>query len=409
MNTHSTSLWRHRTFQQLFWAHALSLVGSGLSSLALGLLAHQLVGASASTVLGITLAIRIVVIVFCSPWAGKLANHFGARKLMVAADLVRAAVVMGFFYADSVWQIYGLAVLLNLGSAIFTPIYRAVIPGVVSAEQYPKALAVGSIAYDTANILGPSLAALVIAVAGFRGNFVVDAFTFLGSAALLFGLPRLAIETTTSEKKASTSVRHGLAAMLQRPALRESLFLAFQTSIGGAFVIVATVDFVKNDLHRSDSAYAWAMASFGIGSVCAALLYSKFSQRSRDVSVTACAPVMLAALISVAVLPQYLTLFIAWWFIGMSYSILGIRGSELLAANSDGAERAHIYAAHFALSHAGWGLTYPLVGFTTTAFGFGPTAGIFAALIALVSLPGWFRRQRGGVDPDQDPSLKRLH
>ncbi len=389
MNTPSHSLWRHRAFQQLFWAHALSLVGSGLSSLALGLLAHQLVGASASTVLGITLAIRIVVIVFCSPWAGKLADHYGARRLMVAADLMRAAVVIGFFFADSVWQIYGLAVLLNFGSAIFTPIYRAVIPGVVSAEQYPKALAVGSVAYDAANILGPSLAALVIAMVGFRGNFVVDAFTFLASAALLFGLPRLAIEVTTAEKKAPTSVRHGLAAMFQRAPLRESLFLAFQTSIGGAFVIVATVDFVKNDLHRSDSDYAWVMAAFGIGSVCAALLYGKFPPCWRNVSVTACAPVMLAALISVAVMPQFITLCIAWWFIGMSYSILGIRGSELLAANSDGAERSHVYAAHFALSHAGWGLTYPLAGLLTTALGFAPTAGIFAALIAAISLPVW--------------------
>lgn len=394
MNTPSTSLWRHRAFQQLFWAHALSLVGSGLSSLALGLLAHELVGASASSVLGITLAIRIAVIVVCSPWAGKLADRFGARRLMIAADLMRTAVVIGFFFADAVWQIYALALLLNLGSAIFTPIYRAVIPGVVSAEQYPRALAIGSIAYDTANILGPSLAALVIAVAGFRGNFIVDAITFLGSAALLFGLPRLAIETPSDEKKTPTSVRHGLAAMFQRKPLRESLFLAFQTSIGGAFVIVATVDFVKNDLNLSDSAYAWVMASFGVGSVVAALLYSKLPTQARDASVAACAPVMLAALIAVALLPQYAVLFIAWWLIGMSYSILGIRGSELLAANSDGAERSHIYAAHFALSHAGWGLTYPLAGFITTALGFVPTAWIFAALVALVSAPLWFSSAR---------------
>ncbi|MBB5037559.1 MFS transporter [Prosthecobacter dejongeii] len=389
MNTTSTSLWHHRAFQQLFWAHALSLVGSGLCSLALGLLAHELVGASASSVLGITLAIRIAVIVLCSPWAGKLADHFGARRLMVASDLMRTAVVIGFFFADAVWQIYALAVLLNLGSAIFTPIYRAVIPGVVSAEQYPRALAIGSIAYDASNILGPSLAALVIAVAGFRGNFILDAVTFLGSAALLYGLPRLAIETTTDAKKAPTSVRHGLTAMFQRKPLRESLFLAFQTSIGGAFVIVATVNFVKNDLHLSDSAYAWVMASFGVGSVVAALIYSKLSISGRDAAVIACAPVMLGALVVVALLPQYSILFIAWWLIGMSYSILGIRGSELLAANSDGAERAHIYAAHFALSHAGWGLTYPLAGFTTTAIGFGLTAWVFAALIALVSAPMW--------------------
>ena len=390
MNISSDSLWRHRAFQQLFWAHALSLVGSGLSSLALGLLAHHLVGASASSVLGITLAIRIIVIVFCSPWAGKLADRFGARKLMVAADIMRAVVVIGFFYADAVWQIYALAVLLNFGSAIFTPIYRAVIPGVVSKEQYPRALAIGSIAYDTANILGPSMAALVIALVGFRGNFLVDGITFLGSAALLFGLPRLAIEAVSGEKKAPTSLSHGLTAMVKRPPLRKSLFFAFLTSIGGAFVIVSTVDFVKTDLRMSDSSYAWVMAVFGLGSVVAALLYSKFPQKARDASVAACAPVMIASLSAVALLPHYFTLLVAWWCIGMSYSILGIRGSELLAANSDGEERSHIYAAHFALSHAGWGLTYPLAGFLTTAIGFGHTGWIFAGLLTLVMIPSFF-------------------
>ncbi len=388
------SLWKHRIFQQLFWAHALSLIGSGLTSLALGLLAHELVGASASTVLGFTLMIRIIVIVLCSPWAGKLADRFGARQVMVFSDILRVAVMVGFFFADSVWQIYALAVVLNFGSAIFTPIYRAVIPGVVSEEQYPKALAVGSIAYDTANILGPSLAALVISLVGFRGNFIVDGLTFLGSAALLIGLPRLASEVAGQAKKAPTSVRHGLTAMIRRAPLLQSVLLALQTSIGGAFVIVATVDFVKNDLRLSDSAYAWVMAAFGIGSVAGAMIYARCPVRVRNGLVNASAPIMLAGLLTVAIWPHYAALCLAWWFIGAGYSILGIRGSELLATNSSGEERAHIYAAHFALSHAGWGLTYPLAGWLTSKQGFVPTAWIFAGILLVISLGVWSRQTK---------------
>ena len=388
------SLWKHRVFQQLFWAHGLSLVGSGLSSLALGLLAHQLVGASASSVLGVTLAIRIIVIVFCSPWSGQIAARFGARRVMVISDLMRCGVLAGFYFADAVWQIYALAVLLNLGSAIFTPIYRAVIPDVVTPEQYPKAAAVGSIAYDAANILSPSMAALVIVLFGFRGNFVVDAFTFLASAALLIGLPRLASEAHSGVSKAPVSVSHGLAAMFLRLPLRQSLFLALQTSIAGAFVIVATVDLIKVDLRLSDTAYAWVMGAFGIGSVCGALAYSRFSTAARDRSVNGSGPIMLLALAAVAIAPLYPMVIAAWWFIGAGYSILGVRGSELLAGNSSGDERPHIYAAHFALSHAGWGLTYPMAGFLTTALGFGKTAWVFAAIMVCVSIPVWIAKAR---------------
>ncbi len=388
-------LWRHGVFQKLFWAHVTSLIGSGLSSVALALLAHQLVGASAAAVLGVTLAIRIVVIVFCSPFAGQVAERYGARVVMIGSDLVRAGVVAGFFFATSVWQIYALAVALNLGAALFTPVYKAVIPGVVSEKQYPRALAFGAIAYDTANILGPALAGLVIAAVGFRGNFIVDGMTFLASAALLFGVPRLVVEPKR-EKAKKTALGHGLAAMFQRPPLRESLLLAMQVSVTGAFVLVATVDFVKVRLGLNDSAYAWAMAGYGIGAVCAAAGYARVSPQMRDRLVAMSAPVMLLALLLAAVFQRYAPLLGGWVLAGAAQSILGIRGNELLAANSAGEERAHIYAAHFSLSHAGWGLTYPLAGFLTTALGFGNAAWIFLGILAAVSAPVWLLKLRTG-------------
>lgn len=105
MNAPKNSLWHNVPFQRLFWAHVVSLVGSGLSSVALGLLAHQLVGASASAVLGVTLAIRIVVVVLCAPWAGMVADQLGARTTMILSDLARAVVVVGFFFVEDVWHI----------------------------------------------------------------------------------------------------------------------------------------------------------------------------------------------------------------------------------------------------------------------------------------------------------------
>lgn len=392
MNPSPISLWRNIPFQRLFWAHVISLVGSGLSSVALGLLAHQLVGASASVVLGITLAIRIGVIVICAPWAGLVADRLGARTTMILSDLFRALVVIGFFFVESVWHIYALAVLLNFGAAIFTPVYKAVIPGVTSTEQYPRALALGSVAYDTANILGPSLAALTIAIVGFRGNFAANALTFVVSAVLLIGLPRLG--TAKSVAQTRTSLSHGISAMFHRWRLRETLYLALQVSIAGGFVLVATVDFIKGQLALPDTSYAWAMAAYGIGSVAGAGLYGRFNARSRNLFVNAAAPAMLLALIGAGFLHRFEPLLLAWALAGAGQCVLGIHGNELLAANSDPAERSHIYAAHFSLSHAGWGITYPLAGFLVTALGFEWSAYTFAGLLAIVTLPTWIAKMK---------------
>lgn len=141
----SGSLWANTAFRRLYAAHTTSLIGSGLGGVALGLLAHELVGGSAPAVLGVVLAIRIAVIVFLSPWAGMLALRFGTKRSLIACDVLRVAVVPGFLFAENVWQIYALALFLNAGSALFTPIYKAAIPGVVGAKDYPRALAWGTV------------------------------------------------------------------------------------------------------------------------------------------------------------------------------------------------------------------------------------------------------------------------
>jgi NRE family putative nickel resistance protein-like MFS transporter len=407
MNTVGQTLWRNLPFQRLFWAHVVSLVGSGLSSVALGLLAHQLVGASASAVLGITLAIRIIVIVLCAPWAGLVADRFGARTTMIVSDLFRAGIVVGFFFVGDVWHIYALAVLLNLGAAIFTPVYKAVIPGITKGEQYPRALALGSVAYDTANILGPSLAGLTIAFFGFRGNFVADSATFLLSAALIFGLPRLA--TSNAGSKPKISIGHGIAAMFQRWQLRETLYLALQTSVAGGFVLVATVDFIKGQLALPDTSYAWAMAAYGIGSVIGATTYGKMPQPVRNLLVNAAAPAMIAALAGAGFFQRFEPLLVEWAFAGAGQSILGIRGNEILAANSEPDERPHIYAAHFSLSHVGWGLTYPLAGFLVSGIGFSWSAYLFAALLTVVALPVWIGSLRLAAAHTKAPDRAHRH
>jgi MFS family permease len=387
-----TTLWKNRPFQQLFWAHVISLLGIGLSSVALGLLAHQLVGASASAVLGITLTLRIVVIVFFAPWAGLVADRLGPKRTMILSDLFRALIVLGFFFVENVWQIYLLAVFLNFGAAIFTPVYKAVIPGVTTEKDYPQALALGAVAYDLSTILAPSLAALTISLLGFRGNFAINALTFVVSAALLFGLPRLT--RTPSSERSKISLTHGLRAMLQRWPLRESLILALQTSIAGGFVLVATIDFVKIQLAMPDTAYAWAMAAYGLGSVAGATIYGPAKPPLRKTLIHLSVPSMILALAAAGFFHRFEPLLIAWAVAGAGQCFLGIRGNELLAANSSPDERALIYAAHFSLSHAGWGITYPLAGFLVTSQGFESTAWIFAGLLAAVSLPLWIRQLR---------------
>lgn len=383
-----SDLWRNLSFRRLYAAHATGLAGSGLGAVALGLLAHELVGASAPAVLGVALTIRIAVIVLLSPWAGMVSDRFGIKRTLIACDLLRVVVVLGFLAADNVWQIYGLAFLLHAGSALFTPIYKAAIPGVVDEKDYPRALAWGTVAYDTSNILAPAAAGLVIVWVGFEGNFILNACAFALSAWILLRLPRLALDGIKQPSQAKVSPFRGLAAMVTRWPLRLTLLLALQTSIAGALVLVGTIGLVKTELALGDSHYAWLMAAYGAGSVAGAFLYAK-ALVLRPFIRTSTAALMTLALAGSAFIGSYPAFLPVWAVLGAGQAILSICGNEILAKSTSRADLATIFSAHFALSHLGWGIFYPIAGWSAATFGFAQTALVFAVLLGLSCVPLW--------------------
>jgi MFS family permease len=307
---------------------------------------------------------------------------------MICMDLLRTLVVFGFFFTETLWQIYALALLMHLGSALFTPVYKAVIPGIVGATHYPRALAFGTVAYDLSNIAGPSLAALVIALAGYRGNFLVDAFTFLFSALL-----SLSIRIDPADRpgpgpaRQKSELLYGARKMLTVPGLLASLFLALRVSIVGGLALVATVNFVKIELALSDALYAWTMTALGLGSAAGALVYAGAPLTVQQRIGRLVLPGFFLSLVLAALAGNVAVLMVAWVISGAGQSVYGIMSNQLLAANSSDEDRPHIYAAHFSLSHAGWGITYPLAGILATQFGFHLTSWIFCGILALTLLP----------------------
>jgi MFS family permease len=93
-------------YRHLFLAQVLSLLSTGLATVALGLLAYQLAGANAGAVLGTALAIKMVAYVGVAPVAGAFVHLVPRRTLLVALDLVRAAVALLLPFVTEVWQVY---------------------------------------------------------------------------------------------------------------------------------------------------------------------------------------------------------------------------------------------------------------------------------------------------------------
>src|SRR5215207_6156545 len=109
------------TYRRLFLAQVIALIGTGLATVALGLLAYDLAGPNAGAVLGTALAIKMIAYVGVSPIAAAFAERLPRRTMLVSLDLVRAAVALLLPFVTEIWQIYALIFVLQSASAGFSP------------------------------------------------------------------------------------------------------------------------------------------------------------------------------------------------------------------------------------------------------------------------------------------------
>ncbi|MCY4179627.1 MAG: MFS transporter [Litoreibacter sp.] len=176
----------NRTYATLFSAQVIALLGTGLTTVALALLAFELAGETAGQVLGTALAIKMVAYVTLAPIAGGLAPLVPRRAYLVTLDLMRAGLVLCLPFVTEIWQIYALIFLLQACSAGFTPVFQATIPDILEEEEvYTKALSLSRLAYDLESLVSPALAAAALLVMNFNGLFAANAAAFAVSAALV--------------------------------------------------------------------------------------------------------------------------------------------------------------------------------------------------------------------------------
>lgn len=264
---------RHPGYRRLFAAQVASLLGTGLTTVALALLAYQLAGARAGAVLGTALALKMVAYVVIAPLAGAAAGLVPRRAMLVGLDLLRAAMVLSLPFVTELWQVYALVFLMQSASAAFTPTFQATIPDLLPDEaEYTRALSLSRLAYDLEALVSPTLAATALLFVSFDALFAANGLGFLLSAALVLGTALPAPVRAETPEPYLSRVSFGLRAYLATPRLRGLLCLSLAAAAGGAMVIVNTVVLVRTGLGLGDRAVALALAACGAGSMAVALL-----------------------------------------------------------------------------------------------------------------------------------------
>ncbi len=402
------SVLANRTYRHLYLAQVIALVGTGLATVALALLAFQIAGGEAGAVLGTALAIKMAAYIGVAPIVGAFADKLPRRGFLIAMDLVRAGVAVTLPFVDQVWQIYLLIFLLQSASAAFTPTFQATIPDVLPEERdYTRALSLSRLAYDMESLTSPILAAALLTVVSFHWLFSGTALGFMASALL--------VSTTVLPQPAGVGRREGgiyakttrgIRIYLKTPRLRGLLALTLAAAAASAMVIVNTVVIVRDILGLSQRDVAFALATYGAGSMLAALLLPRILDRIGDriimIGAAAVLGIALAALTivfrSAGGTELWTTVLIGWFVLGIAYSMTVTPTGRLLRRSANPEDRPTLFAAQFALSHGCWLVAYPLVGWL------GASAGQTAALAGMTALAMLGVVSAAGLWPRHDPA-----
>ncbi len=371
------------SFRKLFTAQVIALVGTGLSTVGLSLLAYNLAGGNAGAVLGIALACKMIAYVFFAPIVGGLAHRFPRKPFLISLDVIRAFLVLLMPFVYELWHIYLLIFLLNFFSAGFKPVFQAVIPDILEDDvMYGKALSYSRLAYDLENLLSPTFAAIALFYFSYTGLFVGNSIAFVISAAIIvitfIPLPK-PVERIGS---IWSEVSYGIVAYFKTPRLRSLLILYVAVASASAMVIVNTIIYVKEYLGGSDSELAIFFAASGFGSMLAALSFPRLSVIFKDKSIVQSGAIFLAiGLCLMATEPTLYFALFTWFLTGVGLSLVQTPSGRIVNLSATPSDRSSYFSAQFALSHLCWLITYPLVGQLVLYFGFAFSAAFLACII----------------------------
>src|SRR5215216_1251531 len=281
MNGSGDSLLGNGRFLRLWVGQGISFVGDAVSMVALVVLIVQITGSA--TAVGGALVARLLP-TLASPLAGVLADRLDRRVILVASDLARAVLILGIVFARDLVVLYVLVFLMGVARTFFNPTIRAAFPSVVGGGDLTRANALISGTFSVSEAVGPALGGLLVATGGVNAAFVLDAVTYLISAAFLsrIPLPRPQVE---SREGFVQELRAGLSYLARSRVPLGIVIGAFLTILTVNATVPAEVFLAKQTFGAGDAGYGLLVSVWGGGMVLGSALIGVLGDRIRLIPV----------------------------------------------------------------------------------------------------------------------------
>jgi len=311
VNTYLTLLKLRPKYRSLWLAQVISLTGDWFNTIASVIIINRY-AASGLAVGGLFIA-RALPPFLLGPVAGVVADRFDRRKILIASDLLRAAIVLCFLLVDRqerLWLLYALTVLQFSVSTFFEPARAALTPALVETDELLNANTLASVTWSAMLTFGGAIGGLTASLFGVRVSLMVDSASFLASAILVLSI------SGQFRSQAAHALESGWKNFVDGlNYVRQNLDVGLVTLVKalgqvGSFDIIAALYAARVFREGQEGATTLGLmfTAFGVGAVIGPLIANRLSDSS-------------ATWLRRAILGGFVCMPLAWLIVGVAPSL----------------------------------------------------------------------------------------
>src|SRR5688500_17434036 len=266
----------HRNFRLLWLGALTSSIGTWMQRVAQAWLIVTLSGSSSAFYLGLDSFAGEVPILFFTLIGGVVADRRDRRHMMLTSQILQMAVALllaalVFTGVIQIWMVVTLSFISGCGQAFGGPAYQSLIPTLVGKDHLPNAVALNSIQFNLARVIGPLVAGLALASLGMVACFGLNGISFLFVIGAILGLRHVHVPPILVEGMRD-QLKGGLRYVRDQPQLVTLTLIGFVSAFLGLPLLTCLPVIAKDVFHQDVGFYTRLMTFSGAGAVVGALI-----------------------------------------------------------------------------------------------------------------------------------------
>lgn len=393
---------RYRDFRLLWFGAMLSTTGTWMQTIAQGWLVLEMT--NSAFLLGVDGFLATGPMIIFSLFGGVIADRVERRKIMLYSQYLQmsfAFILAALIWAGNVqvWHIFVLSFLTGSAQSFSGPAYISLLPLLVKREDVPNAIAMNSMQFNLARVMGPILAGAALIAWGPAICFLVNGLSFFAVIVAILMIRSPAPNERDHTRGVVDDMKDGFRFVTSRPKVLTLTFLAFAGTFLGMPIITFLPVVAKSIFGLKANGYAWMMTTYGLGSVTGALLVAATAHAARKGKMALNLQLLFACLLVGFALSRSLPLsLVIAFFAGVC--IVGVIAlySSLVQLTTSDAMRGRVMSIFMLAFRGGMPLGNLMAGYVAQRWSISFALAVNGAVLASVAL--FFIARRTKLDDE---------